>query len=160
MLATSTRIQETSETADIPSKNRMTRVIPAILRGKGVKKKERERERKHLGASPSTTRLNVRTHNARLARARLLLRTCAHACAAYRRPRNRDNVIDDDIERRSNRPRAFLRAVSKPSPSVLPAPPPCRRLAPCTPTVVVAVADRRLGSTLAPMPTVGCHLWI
>lgn len=37
------------------------------------------------------------------------LRTCAHACAAYRRPRIRDNVIDDDIERRSSRSRAFHR---------------------------------------------------
>lgn len=42
------------------------------------------------------------------------LRTCARACAAYRRLRNRDNVIDDDIERRSSRPRAFLRAVPPP----------------------------------------------
>lgn len=42
--------------------------------------------------------------------AQLSCRTCAHACAVYRRPRIRDNVIDDDIERRSSRSRAFQRS--------------------------------------------------
>lgn len=70
------------------------------------------------------------------------LRTCAHACAAYRRPRIRDNVIDDDIERRSSRSRAFHR--------------PRLPLTGHGDTLV----KRRSRSTLAPMPTVGCHLWI
>lgn len=83
---------------------------------------ETERKRKEDGGEHRSTidraRLTYRAHNQLCAGA--FLRTCARACAAYRRPRNRDNVIDDDIERRSNRPRAFLRAVSKASLPPLP----------------------------------------
>lgn len=68
------------------------------------------------------------------------LRTRAHACAVYRQPENRDNVIDDDIERRMVTDRVHSCA----------SPPP--RLS--------YVTERRLRSILAPMPTVGCHLWI
>lgn len=42
-------------------------------------------------------------------RERFLTHVCARVCGAYRRPRIRDNVIDDDIERRSSRSRAFHR---------------------------------------------------
>lgn len=79
-----------------------------------------EKERRQEDARESRYHRPQFTH-IESASASAFLRTCAHACAAYRRPRIRDNVIDDDIERRSSRSRAFQRS------ELLPLSPRCGR---------------------------------